>query len=237
MTNSVFTQLCKDHGFIHKKQCFFRCIGDGVYQTIRVNESRYIDAHSKEYNVLCRRSKRVAIGLYSIYSRLPEDWFNPRFGAGTIDAQNIIGQRSSPFLGVHTHYEIMEKVGLTYLDKINTQEELLKALVIFSEFDPSLLTCQEICVPYLICGKKNEANRIIESRLQDDHFIKWCNEFTDDWQKGKKNQVLYEWQELKELIYSEEKLSSYIQKNMQRNCEKAEHYGLKLTDCFSPILL
>lgn len=236
MTNREFITLCERHGFIHKKQSYFRCLGDGVFQTIRTNESCYIDPASPYYSNACRRSKRVAVGIYSIYALLPELWFDPRFGAGTIDAQNFIGKRDTIFLGIQHHFEIMEKVGLSYLDGIDSQEKLVQATEKLSEVNPSLKTSQVMCVPYLICGETEKAKHIINKELDNKHFIKWCVETCDnDSERERRHRLLREWQELRECTQSEKVLKNYMRSNMQRNIKLAESYGIDLSGNFYPL--
>ncbi len=226
----AFRRQCIEHGFISKKQCFFRCVGDGVYQTIRVNESCFVDPFSPFYNASQRRSKRVVLGLFSIYAKLPEDWFNPRFGAGTIDARNIIGCKDSPFLGFQDHVAIMESRGFDYLDSIDTQRKLIDAVEKLSEFQPSLRFWQTMCVPYYICHEREKAQQIVDSNLSNEAFIKWCTERKENDPKAElKQSELSGWLALSEALQSEAQMKQYIRENLARNAEYAKKNGFLLT--------
>ncbi len=237
MNHKEFTEKCIFHGFTSKKQCFFRCIGDGVFQTIRVNESCYVDPCSPYYSSKSRRTKRIAIGLYSIYASLPELWFDPRFGAGQIDANNLVGRRDLPFFGIQDHYDIMKNTGFDYLDGINTQKLLVHAIENLRDFKPSLILSQEMCIPYLICGENKKARRIIDSFLQNEHFLTWCTETCDgDLQRETRQRTLRDWQELETLTVDNGKLADYMRKSMLRNIKNAESHGLQLIGKFDSIV-
>ncbi len=162
MTRKEFNMACKKNGFIQKKQCFYRCIGEGILQTIRLNESCYIDPFSPYYSNIHRRSARIVLGLFSIYDALPEIWFDPRFGAGLIDARNLVSDRGLYFQGLQDHIDIMEKTGFRMLDGILTHHRMVQALETMSTVNPSLITGQNIVIPYLICGETEKAMPIIE---------------------------------------------------------------------------
>lgn len=237
MIQKEFARLCFLHGFIHRKKCFFRCIGDGVYQTIRENESGYIDPNSPYYSPHNKRSKRIMIGLYSIYANLPEDWFNPRFGAGLIDANNLVGRRIDPFFGIQDHYDIMDRTGFAVLDKVNTQEKLVQTIEDIGALRPSLNTSQDICIPYLIIGEKEKAIRIIESFLQNELLVKKCLEAQDGSQHQNGNsKYLAEWEKLRSVSLDENKLKCYMKENVLRNLCVAEKYGVNLGGQFTPLV-
>lgn len=227
---NAFRRQCIEHGFFSKKQCFFRCIGDGVYQTIRVNESCYVDPVSPYYSTYRRRSRRVVLGLYSIYAQLPEDWFNPRFGAGLIDARNIIGCKGNTFLGFQDHVAIMESHGFDYLDRIVTQRKLVDAVEELSAFQPSLRSDQMMCVPYYLCHDMEQAKRIVDSFFSNEASMKWCMEKRENDPKAElKQRVFSEWLALSEALKSETKMRRYIHENLVRNLGYAKQYGLPLT--------
>lgn len=237
MNHKEFTQKCTSRGFINKNQCFFRCIGDGIYQTIRINETCYVDPTSPYYSLKNRRTKRIAIGLYSIYARLPELWFDPKIGAGLIDANNLVGRRNLPFFGLQDHYEIMENSGFVFLDRVNTHRNLIQAIETLREYNPSLVMSQEMCIPYLICEEKEKANQIISSFFQNEKILKWCSETYDgDFKREIKYRVLQEWQELKMLIFEDGMLTDYMRDNMYRNIKNAENQGIYLAGQFDPLV-
>ena len=232
-----FARLCCLHGFIHRKQCFFRCIGDGVYQTIRVNESSYIDPSSPYYTSNNIRSKRIVIGLYSIYANLPEDWFNPRFGAGLIDANNLVGRRSDPFLGIQDHYDIMDHTGFDYLDKVNSHENLIQAIEAIGVLEPYLITAQDMCIPYLIVGEKEKALRNIDNFLHNKLLAKKRLEAQEGFQlQNGEREYLEEWEKLKTISLDESKLRLYMKDNLLRNLRVANKFGIHLEEKFTPLV-
>lgn len=238
MTAREFSSMCKDRGFIHKKKSFYRCIGDGVYQTIYTGDSCFIDTSSPWYSSTHRRSNYISIGIYSVYSSLPEYWFNPSYGKGEIDPENIVGKRDQHFQGIQEHYHIMESAGFDFLDSITSQRKMIEAIERICEAQQvnALSRSSVMCIPYLLCGEKEKALCVVNAALENPHFMEWC---TTTWEGDPKAEDkkagLQEYLDLQEAIYSKEKLQILINKYYLQNLEYADRYGIPIFEKFTPM--
>lgn len=239
VTAREFNLMCQKRGFAHLKKGFYRCIGDGVYQTIYTGDTCFIDTSSPWYSSTHRRSNYIGIGLYSIYSVLPEFWFDPKYPKGEIDPKNIIGKRDLFFQGIQEHYEIMKSIGFDFLDEINSQKKLIEAVdqICIARLSEGLKKSRVMCIPYLICGEKSKAYNIIQSWLEDPDMIKWRTTTWEGDPKAEDKKIVYqEYLELKEAVFSEEKLLALIRRNYRKNMNLANHYGIPIRNTFSSLV-
>ena len=122
-----FAVLCAKHGFDRQGKSFSRCIGDGIYQRISIASSEYLSPQSPEYTPMNKKSPCIKIGIWSMYSSLPEFYFNDKRFGGEYYPENFKGVslRGNSFMGFTSEYEIMKEIGFQTLDSIITQRELV----------------------------------------------------------------------------------------------------------------
>ena len=237
MTTREFSAACKERGFIQKKSGFYRCIGEGIYQVIYVGCPVYVDPFSPWYDKTQRKSKRILIGLWSIYAKLLKYWFDPKSGKGIIDPPNLEGRREYSFLGLQDHYRIMKETGFDYLDSIRTHRELTDALDLLGEVNADVAASREKLIPLMICGESERALPIIDATLNDPYFIDWYSHTWDgDPKANDKKEALQDYLDLREAALSEEKRIQLMRRYYRRNMEMAEKYGIPIEGTFAPLL-
>ncbi len=151
-------RICSASGFTQKGQSYFRLIGDGVLQVIKCKYERKLGGHI------------IYIGLFSMYSDLQPQWFTssgciPRY---TID--NCYYQNNMPLvfaIPLQIQMEMLESQVIPWLDTIDTQKKLLKAIL---KLDPRWNDILKIG-PYLVCGEHTHAKKVIREILSQNNFM------------------------------------------------------------------
>lgn len=154
-------KMCLEHGFRGSKGRYFRCIGDGVLQGIFELEKIYIDPYSPEYSDDHRKDKYITIGLWSLYSELPEEIFNGEIRGGQFEVASIAyqGIGTGPFMGNQYERNLLATRGLPMLDQIQTQSQLADTVVYFANKEHNGLFPDQINLfgAFLRCERCNEA--------------------------------------------------------------------------------
>ena len=152
-------QALKDNGFHQKGHAFFRVLGDGVLQVIKVKYERngnYFD---------------LSVGMFSLYSSLESQWFTAVGCIPRYSVQNVIGQRAGPLLldprDKHTQLRSQEAVllndGLPWLNSIKTQRDLVDGICYLeTSWGGSVNWVDDLkLVPFLLCGDFYSAKKVI----------------------------------------------------------------------------
>ena len=172
------------HGFVKKKNRFFRVVGDGVIQFVVFRREPPF------------RSLRLSIELSTMYGQEIEKSYSD---VAVIDVAEFLGETLLDYMDMETHeryiYEQMtygitrigdnldgveldvafEEEILPWLDKINTHKELSRALI-----DMDIKRCGEQVwiaspklIPYLVNGEYEAAEKVIFSHIKQ--------YFVEDW--------------------------------------------------------
>lgn len=164
---NALCDLCKNHSFIQKGQNYYRIIGDGVLQVIKLQYERSFNHYSLN---IC------LISLYSKHSK--ENFFkNSSFPQYSICC--LIGQQTSVsyteqngisyfhIMSLHDQITLLAEKGFDWLDHINDQERLWKAL-----FDLDTVSYKSVIwndvqkiAPFLATENYIHADRVISSML------------------------------------------------------------------------
>ena len=128
-------EICIAHGFIRRGEAFFRCCGDGVIQNILYEKRIHPYATTD-----------IKFGLYSVYGELEPRWMTssgciPRYHAhwlipGIKERYYEVRSKTSQHMDDVTSVEcysldlrFVECTIIPFLDQINTQAELSKAII------------------------------------------------------------------------------------------------------------
>jgi len=178
-----FVLLCTKHGFHKQGPTFSRCIGDGIYQNISIASSERLNLESPEYSPTNIKSPYIRIGIWSMYSSLPEFYFSDRRFIGEFYPENFIGVpfEAKTFMGFNKEYEIIKDVGFQTLDSITTQKQLVDITLRLqnAQYGYTLPHQLMLCAPLFLCGEQSSllnqlyglyAQRWLNFHVKNDHL-------------------------------------------------------------------
>ena len=161
ITAKEFSALCRANGFSRKGKVFSRCIGDGIFQNISLEQSDYISMESPERTEKHRKSTYIMFDFWSMYHNIPDYFFTETKYLGEWAPEVLLRQcpNRTPFMGTQHHYRIMIEKGFDFLNSIRTQRDLLDAMLQMEivEYGRPLYHNVKLCEPFLICGENKEA--------------------------------------------------------------------------------
>lgn len=152
-------QLCRSSGFWGKNGAYYRVSGDGVLTCVFQKESAFISLGSPEYSSKKRMGKYIMVGLWSLYSELPDDLLDGKIIYGWLSPMCFMGNRGIEFYGPQYELDLMRDHVLPQLDVIQTQNQLVDACVKLTKikhcgFLPPQL---DLCAAFLKCNRYAEA--------------------------------------------------------------------------------
>ena len=181
----VFDELCEicaANGFARKGKAFFRVIGDGVLQVLKFEKELHGDYYS------------LSFGMFSMYGELKKQWFSAKGCIPRYYIVNLVGL-STPSTFVPTEKEFYAKVdspreqldilrtkGLPWLNGITTQKHLVEGLCYLDTIRHSAVRwndCEKFA-PFLYSGDLENAQKVVDSILEQHHFAQERNRQTMD---------------------------------------------------------
>lgn len=201
--------LCKSAGFAQKGKAFFRLRGDGVLQVIKCRHERVF------------RSDLIYIGLASMYAPLQPKDFTAGGCLTPYPVSNCCLLRQVPVVfatSMESQLEMLEKAVLPWLDTIDTQKKLSKAI---SQLDGRWNDSAKIG-PFLACGEHNHARKVIKEIIGDYAYAKVRSVRPKD---ATAEDMIARVRQEKESLYGiieiidrgEETVTAYLQANFEEN--------------------
>ena len=164
-TINEFDSLCTKHGFGKHGKIFSRCIGDGIFQSISIVSSDYLNPESPEYTSVRKKTPYIRIGIWSMYSNLPEFYFSDRRYIGEFYPENFMGVSFSreTFMGFTKEYEIMSTIGFQTLDSITTQKQLVEITFKLQNAQYGFIPPHQLllCAPLFLIGEQSSALNLL----------------------------------------------------------------------------
>ncbi len=196
-------RLCTAAGFARKGKAFFRVIGDGVLQVIRCRYERSL------------RGDLLSVGLFSLYGDLQPQWFTASGCITRYSAENCAQQSNRPVtcaLPMQTQLKLLENGVLPWLDTVDTQKKLIRAI---SRLDPRWNDGLKLG-PYLACGEVNHAKKVLRELLAQHDFAR-INGNRED---GNSDSLLT----LQDMLHRDnpDELHGYLKENYERNMQYAK---------------
>lgn len=214
------TKRCTAYGFVAKGKTFFRLIGDGVLQVIKCKYQRNLGGDI------------ISVGLFSMYGPMLSQYFTasgciPRYHIADCYAQN---HRPLVFaLPPHIQLEMLDSQVLPWLNSIDTQKELIRAM---NKLDPRWHDKFKIG-PYLACGELNHAKKVIREVLGSSVF--GINRQYQEEPNGllflKPDQEFHDLQLLLEIVDQgdADKIQTYLRDQYARNMRHVRFYTRNCT--------
>lgn len=170
-----FAVLCTKHGFGKQGKTFSRCIGDGIYQSISITSLEYLNPQSPEYTPMSKKSPCIRIGIWSMYSSLPEFYFSDKRFIGEFYPENFKGVsfRENTFMGFKNECEIMREIGFQTLDSITTQRQLVDITHQLQSAQYGFILPHQLllCAPLFLCEEKS----LVLNHLYGLYAQRWLN--------------------------------------------------------------
>lgn len=205
-------KICIPAGFHSRGSAFFRIIGDGVLQVVKL-----------QYQMR-RYSYEISVGLFSMYGELQPEWFTashciPRYYIG-----ELVSQSDRPILfppAPNIQLDLLLNEGISYLDSINSQCGLVKAIsMVDRRWNDELKFA-----PYLACGDIGSARRVLKA-INDQHGFAQANfepTLVDDVEEymtriRKENEKICQ---LQQMLDNPECIREYLVENCSRNMQYA----------------
>ncbi len=235
MPQSEFDIACKARGFKRCKTTYARCIGDGVLQILFVGGRTYISPHSPYYSSSARKSNYLSIGLWSMYSNLPEFLFEPGAHAGQFTVENFRGNKFIEFMGIIDDHRFMLEKGLNLLDTIQTQESLIQVAqsLYTAEFGGVGPAQIDLCEPLLKCGRYTEALDRVGSFYASQWvmFHQSANTLSLDEYRANEGKMLSKTRKIADIwrmiaTNNHEDIEEYLKSNYEQNIGFTEKYKI-----------
>lgn len=184
-----FAVLCMKHGFCKQGKTYSRCIGDGIYQSISIASTEYLNPKSPEYTPMNKKSPCIKIGIWSMYSSLPEFYFSDRRFIGDFYPENFMGAsfQENTFMGFNYEYEIMREIGFQTLDSITTQRKLVDITHRLQSIQYGFILPHQLllCAPLFLCGEQS----LVLNHLYGLYAQRWLNFHTKHDHLKEKGQI------------------------------------------------
>jgi len=167
--NEIYNIL-KPHSFVRKGKAFFRVTGDGVLQVVKLEREKCIGGFSHV----------IRFGLFSMYGYLYPAWLSSAGSIPQYNAVNLIGEKdidivyqndgiySFSIITVPEQIEILRTHTVPFLNSINTQNDLIKALQKFdtiSLHEDYIMMDMHLFAPYLYTGQIESAKALVVKYL------------------------------------------------------------------------
>lgn len=155
--------------FTQRGTAFFRVYGDGILQVVKLKKQHPFSHYA------------IQFGLFSMYDSLEPAWFSSAGAIPQYDFVNLLGEQTTlrcqsdgqffqaDPISIDEQHEVMCSVGISFLNKIHTQSELINAYHYLdpvrygNDYPPNMDIFQ--FAPYLYIGERESANSIIEAYL------------------------------------------------------------------------
>lgn len=208
-------ELCVNSGFTPKRQSYFRLIGDGVLQVIKCRYELRLHGYV------------VFIGLFSMYGVLEPQWFTASGCIPRYSVTNCYDQNNKPLTfaaPMRTQLEMLRNQVLPWLDSIDTQKKLIRAIL---KLDPRWNDSLKIG-PYVACGQYNHGKKVIREILFQHDFARSngprFTEGSDGMLYLDREQEDDDFMTLLDMLSREDsaEITAYLQKNYARNMEYAK---------------
>ncbi len=246
----LFDRICRDNGFSAKGRAYSRCIGDGIFQSIYIGTYDFVSCNSPQYKS-GKKSRCIEIGMWSMYSNLPELYFSAPKHTGCFFPENFLGQQHNmkTFLGFEHELQLMEMHVFPSLNSILSQKELLD--VVYSlqkaQYKEIIKNDVQLCAPHILCGETIAAiNNLCWCYTQNwmafhsvYDYLKRERDYEEYFRKEaeRENQIRYSLEMLKMLWGSRTKdLKRELLVCLNRNIELAKSNRIAFGDNFSPLL-
>lgn len=228
-----FKFICTDAGFKARGKTFFRVIGDGVLQVVKLR--------ALERSM----GQQISVGLFSMYGQLRPEWFTatgsitrypieqcvnhrshalpPFFAPGQEqNVRMVVDGKIIPFAtsktqktafapGIYAQVEMLRTDGIAWLDSIQDQKQLAKELCTLDKRWTDGLKF----APYLASGNISAARKVAKDLLaQDTRYEFW----------GVRDPDRPDYALLLQMLKREdpEEIKDYLMKNFERNAQRAQ---------------
>ena len=227
----ALAKIGKARGWLKKGKTLYRFCGDGIYQTIWVGDRQYIEPTSPWYSSQHRSSEQIIIGVWSIFSRLRENWFDPASGKGLLTPPNFLLQRDRCFLGIQQHLEIMEQIGFDILDEMQTTEQMNVQMKKIHPVNSGFVT--QMGIPAVMCHDVEYAEYIMgvfSAYHEFPQWLAWVNDGVPCSDALKYDMVGYAdiKNGLEDSLFLKKQMRDYLTQNLKA-CEK---YSLQMDPDF-----
>ena len=156
LTKRRLAELVKPHGFIAKRDFYYREKGDGIFQFVKFEYEPWMSTHMLRF------------GLYSLYSEIDPHWLTPggcisRYSVAALSNDIKYVERST-----NAQLDTLSEHGIPWLDAIHTQRDLVDAMCeIEIREDGRIMWIDSLkLAPFLIDGDYLSANHVISTILQ-----------------------------------------------------------------------
>ena len=219
-------KICKEHHFRKRGNAYFRTIGDGVLQIIKIEYERVFSHFSLKF------------GLHSMYGAYQKFHFTS-FGCITGHyIKNIIGEKTAVSVnhsgqyvsfGIETlekQLDYLEDTAMDWLDSITTQNALADALCFLdNQLDNSIIWNDSLkLVPYLQSRQYSNADKVINHILyqhtrEELGTIPWSEEDYETYTLHFPGRDL-DFLQLHKWIYDNDEtaIKAWLQNNYIQNC-------------------
>lgn len=243
MNRREFTQLCKSRGFARLAPNFYaRCIGDGIYQTIFTGFRRYINPESPFYSSTNRKSAYISVSVWSLYTHLPRDFFDPGSTGYGIRPDILIGSkdRNAMFHGIEPEYEMMRDKGFDVLDSVDSQERFLELYGrVFLNAEGGRMHRSFLIAPFLMSGDMENAlfeicysyTHGMNGFYHENHPLLAAGQYEEYCQKEIctiENLHVIRTLWLAWLCSDQRTFSEYLQSNIKRNLKFVEEHNIPI---------
>ena len=154
--NRGLSELLRPHGFVAKRNCFYRKLDTRILQFIKFEYEPWLSRYE------------LRIGLYSLYSELHPHWLTPsgcisRYPVAAL-SNDIKCAEGSP----DAQLDILHEYGIPWLDAMHTQRNLVDAMceIELKESGRILWVDSLKLAPFLVSEDYIAAECVISSILQ-----------------------------------------------------------------------
>ncbi len=177
-------ELCSSHGFKRRGKVYFRVIGDGILQAMKLSYERVFQHYSLD------------VGFRSMYDENKKDDFTaksivPYYSICCLQGEQtaVLCKMVDEFVSVHVlsvqdQLAILKEDGFAWLDTVNNHKKLSKTLCELDQTGGGSIIWhdREKFVPYLVTEDYASADYVLAAILQQHLYVKaWTTlPWTDD---------------------------------------------------------